>query len=670
MSIQLVQSATGTTGNYDSTTLAFGSNVVAGNLLVCMGAVWNGTEISSITITDTIGTSYTVVLGASSGGIPNKTWIAYGIAPSSGANTVTINPNGGGRYSSHCVAEFSGVHAAVPLDADGGSSTGSSSTASDAVTTVDANTLVLGVMSHGSGGNHALTEDTAGGWTLLQENENAGNAPYATAYQIFTSAGAKTASWTIAASVAWTAQTCAFKQAATAPPFTMRQSTLRGGDVLRGTTVVSGLSATVNQAVETDTGQAIARRKTKGLSQVSETEAAQAMARTKRLAIAQAVETDTPQSLTRRKTILVGQATEADTAQGVTRAGQTVAVAQAVEAETAQALTRRKAKTITQVVETDSTQTLTRRKAKPVGQVIDTNTAPPVTRNKRRSLTQTTETNTPQSVARAKAKTLGQVTELDTPQSLTRRKTKAISQAAETDTAQSITRGGQVQTIAQAVETDTAQAIARRKTRTIGQAAETDTAQGVTRRKLRTVSQVSESEIGQALTHNKTRSLGQAVETDTAQPLTTSGRTIVVNQAVEADSSQPMTVRKSKPIVLVAELELAFAVARLKAKAVGQASEVDSAQVVRWAPKILVLGTAVETDTAQPVIAIKGVIIQRIVLADIAGSQPGLLAVGGQSAGVVAGVGGQAGMVTVVGRQAGGVDLVGGLGHLDDMVGG
>jgi hypothetical protein len=211
--MSMVQAATGGAGNYDSTTLAYGSNVAAGNLLTCTGAIWNGNDVTSIIITDTVLTPYTVVLGTVSGGTPNKTWIARGIAPSSGANTVTINPNGSGRYSSHSIAEFDNIDA-TPLDVDGGTSTGSSATASDGITTSATNTLVIGVMSQGSGSNHALTEDTGGGWALIGEVENAGNAPYSAQYQLFTSAGAKTASWTIAASVAWCAQTMSFKTAA------------------------------------------------------------------------------------------------------------------------------------------------------------------------------------------------------------------------------------------------------------------------------------------------------------------------------------------------------------------------------------------------------------------------------------------------------------------------
>lgn len=212
-----VQSNTGTAGNYDSTTLAYLSNVTAGNLLTCSGSVWNGSEVTSITITDSVGTSWTVILSTSvSGGYPHKTWIAYGIAGGSGPNTLTIDPNGSGRYSSHGCAEWSGPHA-TPLDVDGGTSTGSSTSASDDITTTDPDALVLEVMSQGSGGNHSLTADTGGGWTMLTENENAGNAPYATQYQIFSgSAGAKTATITIGASVAWVAQTASFKPAGTA----------------------------------------------------------------------------------------------------------------------------------------------------------------------------------------------------------------------------------------------------------------------------------------------------------------------------------------------------------------------------------------------------------------------------------------------------------------------
>lgn len=211
MAITLVQNRTSESSSYSSTTLAFTSNVTSGNLLTCTGAVWNGASTTSIVVTDTVGTTYTVYLGAATGGVPNKPWIAYGIAAGSGANTVTIDPDVAGAYSSQTIAEWSDIDA-TPLDVNGGNSTGSSTTPSDGITTSATDTVVIGVMTHG--GSATIAPDTGGGWTQLGEIESSANCPSATEYQIFSSAGAKTASWTLGGSLSWCAMTASFKQAA------------------------------------------------------------------------------------------------------------------------------------------------------------------------------------------------------------------------------------------------------------------------------------------------------------------------------------------------------------------------------------------------------------------------------------------------------------------------
>lgn len=210
--IAFVQARTVDVGNFDSTTLAYNSNVTAGSLLGMCGGVWNGNDVSPIAVTDTLGTSYTVLEGAVSGETPIRPWIAYGIAPSGGANTMTFNPAGAGRYGSFTIFEFSGIDSS-PLDVDGSNTTGSSTTPSDGITTSAADALVIACMGHGGGSSQSITEDTGGGWTLLGEVQNTVNGPHGAEYQIFSSAGSKTASWTLGVSAAWVAMTASFKQA-------------------------------------------------------------------------------------------------------------------------------------------------------------------------------------------------------------------------------------------------------------------------------------------------------------------------------------------------------------------------------------------------------------------------------------------------------------------------
>lgn len=210
-----------TAGNFTSATCAFPSNVTAGNVIAACGAVWNGNNMTGQAITDSVSTNYAEVLGSTSSGTPNKTWIAYGVVPSSGANTVTQTPAGGvSWYSSWGIVELSGVDTSVPLDVDGGNSTGTSTSPSDGITTSAADAIVLACISHG-GGTISITHDSGGGWSSLGEIESTGNAPYAWEYQIFSSAGAKTAGFSLGSSVAWTIQTLSLKQASGSIPLNL-----------------------------------------------------------------------------------------------------------------------------------------------------------------------------------------------------------------------------------------------------------------------------------------------------------------------------------------------------------------------------------------------------------------------------------------------------------------
>jgi hypothetical protein len=123
----------------DSLDLAFRDRVGRDNLLVVAGASFrsaaDGGPPASITVTDTRGTPYTVlsdVFTDPGGGV--RFWIAFGVAPSPGACTVTVDPDGT-TDTSFSIDEFSGVDPDAPLEVDGESSTGSTTTPQDSLTT-------------------------------------------------------------------------------------------------------------------------------------------------------------------------------------------------------------------------------------------------------------------------------------------------------------------------------------------------------------------------------------------------------------------------------------------------------------------------------------------------------------------------------------------------------
>lgn len=201
------RAATGNNDGVDSAALAFPNNVTSGNLLIVAGAAWGSSAApTSIAVTDTRSTSYTVVLGTVVG--TWRTFIAYGVASSSGACTVTVNPNGSSAALSFSIDEFTGQDA-TPADVDGGTSTGSSNTASDSITTVAANALIIAVSSQ-DGSTQALT--AGAGYTTFGENEtNSNNQCHHAIFRIATTATAYTPTVTSAGVTAWGLQSHSFE---------------------------------------------------------------------------------------------------------------------------------------------------------------------------------------------------------------------------------------------------------------------------------------------------------------------------------------------------------------------------------------------------------------------------------------------------------------------------
>lgn len=178
----------------DSTTQAFPANVTSGNLLVVVGSCWtSGTATSSITVSDTQG-SYTVLSGVPTGSLI-RMFVAYRMASSSAANTVTVNPNGASSDCGFAIDEFSGVNA-TPLDVDDGMTTigNSGGAPSTSITTATANALVIGLMSY----DDTPSSITPGsGYTQIGESETGvSSQPFNAEFKIVTTATAYTVDWT------------------------------------------------------------------------------------------------------------------------------------------------------------------------------------------------------------------------------------------------------------------------------------------------------------------------------------------------------------------------------------------------------------------------------------------------------------------------------------------
>jgi hypothetical protein len=125
---------------------------------------------------------------------------------------------------------------------------------------------------------------------------------------------------------------------------------------------ISGLSATVGQATETELAQAITVNPIRRLvGQITETSTVQAITSRKTVTVNQATETDAAQNVSHPHTISVGQVSETDSAQAVSVNPIRRLISQAVETpDTAQAITRIKTVSVGQAIETNLSQAITK----------------------------------------------------------------------------------------------------------------------------------------------------------------------------------------------------------------------------------------------------------------------------------------------------------------------
>jgi hypothetical protein len=109
---------------------AFSSNVAAGHLIV---VAYSSSQNSS-TVSDSLGTSFSVAVSRNDNisGSPYYTAIAWGVAPSTGADTVTLAIPGGAPFDRLAIHEYSGANALDVTSSDTGNSatlnTGSATT--------------------------------------------------------------------------------------------------------------------------------------------------------------------------------------------------------------------------------------------------------------------------------------------------------------------------------------------------------------------------------------------------------------------------------------------------------------------------------------------------------------------------------------------------------------
>lgn len=198
-----------TTGGQDSKTLAVPSGVTSGQLIAVGGAIWTsgGTTVAPA-VTDSLGNTYTIEFDSASGlGVNWALFTAYTVSGSSGACTITVNPNGASSDFSFSLDVFSGV---TQLDVDGSVSSGNPSAgpAQDTILTVAADTLILCTVSNEAG----TTMTPLTNYTEIGEAESgASNQPHSFLFRIVSSATTYTPGVTLGASTTWMAQSLSLK---------------------------------------------------------------------------------------------------------------------------------------------------------------------------------------------------------------------------------------------------------------------------------------------------------------------------------------------------------------------------------------------------------------------------------------------------------------------------
>lgn len=199
---------------------------------------------------------------------------------------------------------------------------------------------------------------------------------------------------------------------------------------------------------------------------------------------------------------------------------------------------------------------------------------------------------------------LNQASESGTVQALSAKKTKAFNQASETDTAQAVTKK-KTKAVGQTTESDTAQSVAKVKKKALAQASETDIAQPVAKSKRKALAQATETDAAQTFGRLKTRTVGQVSENSTAQSFAKS-KVHALGQASDTNTAQSFSLPGSTVVAIgqASESSAAQAFTRAKVKALGQVVELSSATAWR-AVKSRTISVSTDTHVAQTLSRVK-----------------------------------------------------------------
>lgn len=207
MAIALVQHTTKDQASaVSNTTLAYTSNVAANNLLVIAVRAGTGTG-QTITITDTVGNSWTngsINIDVAGGQSQQISWV---VNTTSAANTVTITLNTAASMRI-AIYEYSGTATSSPMDIQANIALGTSTTPSSSSFTPNANNELVFAIA----GLNAASTFTAGTNFALQDAVPSGSAArLGIEHWIQTTATAALGDFSITSSQQWMAGYAVFK---------------------------------------------------------------------------------------------------------------------------------------------------------------------------------------------------------------------------------------------------------------------------------------------------------------------------------------------------------------------------------------------------------------------------------------------------------------------------
>lgn len=204
--VQSIASASATGSTIFGT---YGSDVTAGNLLICCASFGDASAAITATCADSLSQNYSVAVGPTRnanmlGGWTN--YIFYFPNTAGGANTVTVTASDVLSFRRITILEYSGIATTSPLDVVAGASGNSSAPDSGTNTTTQANDLIFGYCL-------GFANISAGGGFTGRANLNANDE---SEDKDGASAGSYSAAFSGSGADEWIAQMAAFKQAAAA----------------------------------------------------------------------------------------------------------------------------------------------------------------------------------------------------------------------------------------------------------------------------------------------------------------------------------------------------------------------------------------------------------------------------------------------------------------------